>query len=228
MIKMAGVGSENSAAVPVPVQDVQGDGRWRSVHDRYAAEAHEKEPDVLFIGDSLIQLLEQCPIWKELFIPLHCLNFGIGGDATQHVLWRIQNGELENIAPKVIVLLVGTNNHEHTADQVAGGVEAIVRYMSEKQPQANIVVMGVPPRGQKPNPLREKNAAVNNLIVQFLENIPRTEFFSTDVDYVHSDGLIDCRDMYDYLHFTINGYRKIGEPLRDRLVELLSQEDAES
>ncbi|XP_071959630.1 platelet-activating factor acetylhydrolase IB subunit alpha1-like [Antedon mediterranea] len=224
---MAGVG-ENPAAVPVPVEDVQGDGRWMCIHDRYVAAAHEKEPDVLFIGDSLIQLLEQSTIWNEMFVPLHSLNFGIGGDATQHVLWRVQNGELENISPKVIVLLVGTNNHEHTVDQVAGGVEAIVKYISEKQPQSHIVVMGLPPRGQKPNHLREKNSAVNVLIAKFLETIPNADYFSTDADYVQSDGLIDCRDMYDYLHFTVNGYRKICESLHDNLVELLTKQGVES
>ena len=64
-------------------------------------EAKEKEPEVLFIGDSLIQQLAQREIWEKFFEPLHCQNFGIGGDQTQHVLWRMQNGELENHAPKV-------------------------------------------------------------------------------------------------------------------------------
>lgn len=60
-----------------------------------------KEPDVLFIGDSLIERLQHSIVWSEFFEPLHCLNFGIGGDTTQNVLWRLENGEIDNIKPKV-------------------------------------------------------------------------------------------------------------------------------
>ena len=64
-------------------------------------EAKQKEPDVLFIGDSLIAHLANTEVWEQWFEPLHALNFGIGGDETQHILWRIQNGELDIIQPKV-------------------------------------------------------------------------------------------------------------------------------
>jgi platelet-activating factor acetylhydrolase IB subunit beta/gamma len=59
------------------------------------------EPEVLFIGDSLIRNLAYTEMWKNVFVPMHPLNFGIGGDQTQHVLWRVLNGELEHIKPKV-------------------------------------------------------------------------------------------------------------------------------
>lgn len=65
------------------------------------SEAKEKEPEVIMIGDSLIQHLEQLDYWNRVFAPMHTLNFGIGGDETQHVLWRISNGELDNVKPKV-------------------------------------------------------------------------------------------------------------------------------
>uniref|UniRef100_A0A672PN40 Platelet-activating factor acetylhydrolase IB subunit alpha2 n=1 Tax=Sinocyclocheilus grahami TaxID=75366 RepID=A0A672PN40_SINGR len=103
-------------------------------------------------------------VWRELFSPLHALNFGIGGDTTCNVLWRLQNGELENIRPRVVVLWVGTNNHEHTADQVAGGILAIAQLVMTHLPKSKIIVLGLLPRGEFPNPLREKNAAVNNLL----------------------------------------------------------------
>lgn len=64
-------------------------------------DSKNKEPDVLFIGDSLIARLQQSIVWSELFEPLHCLNFGIGSDTTQNVLWRLENGEIEDIKPKV-------------------------------------------------------------------------------------------------------------------------------
>ncbi|XP_055082752.1 platelet-activating factor acetylhydrolase IB subunit beta isoform X2 [Periophthalmus magnuspinnatus] len=134
-------GDENPAAVPKPVEDVQGDARWISQHTRFVQECKDAEPDVLFIGDSMIQLMQQYDIWRELFSPLHALNFGIGGDTTCNVLWRLQNGELENISPKVVVLWVGTNNHEHTAEQVAGGVMAIAQFLATRLPKAKIIVL---------------------------------------------------------------------------------------
>ena len=70
---------------------------------------------------------------------MHSFNFGIGGDRTEHVLWRLENGELDEVAPKVIVLLVGTNNHGDLADQIADGIRAIITHIRDKQPQAYLV-----------------------------------------------------------------------------------------
>ncbi|CAB4016474.1 Platelet-activating factor acetylhydrolase IB subunit gamma [Paramuricea clavata] len=94
----------NPAAVAVPVQDA-GDGRWMSMHNRFIREAKNMSSkcELLFIGDSMIHQLLEKQIWDQLFEPLGSLNFGIGGDSTQHVLWRIQNGELEHITPKVFL-----------------------------------------------------------------------------------------------------------------------------
>lgn len=73
-------------------------------HNRFLLESKEKEPEVLFIGDSIIQNMVHSDMWNKNFIPLHSLNFGIGGDQTQHVLWRIVNGELDHVSPKVCQL----------------------------------------------------------------------------------------------------------------------------
>lgn len=70
-------------------------------HNQHLAETKDREPDVLWIGDSIMSHLKQRPMWNDLFEPLHSLNFGVSGDSTQHVLWRIKNGALDNIKPKV-------------------------------------------------------------------------------------------------------------------------------
>ncbi|XP_075441085.1 platelet-activating factor acetylhydrolase IB subunit alpha1-like, partial [Ascaphus truei] len=90
----------NPAAVPTAMPDVHGDGRWRSLHNHFVCDSKDKEPEVVFIGDSNVQFLHQLEVWRELFSPLHALNFGGGGDGTQHVLWRLENGEMEHIKPK--------------------------------------------------------------------------------------------------------------------------------
>ncbi|KAG9342094.1 hypothetical protein JZ751_017091 [Albula glossodonta] len=186
-------GEVNPAAVPVPVQDVQGDGRWMS------------------------------QVWRELFSPLHAINFGIAGDTTCNVLWRLQNGELQNIKPKVVVLWVGTNNHEHTAEQVAGGILAIAQHLISCLPQAKIVVLGLLPRGERPNPLREKNAAVNGLLKAWLPRLGATQLLDASAGFVHSDGTISTGDMFDFLHLTASGYRTVAKPLSDLLLQLLEE-----
>lgn len=211
----------NSATDPKPVDDVQGDGRWMSQHKRFVDETKEKEPEIVFIGDSLIQQIANTELWKKLFEPLHCLNFGIGGDQTQNILWRIQNGEMDCIEPKVVVLLAGTNNYDHTAEQVAEGLMEIVSAVQHKQPKTQIVVMGIPPRGENPNPLREKVAKINSIVSDQLSSIPNATFLATDPSlFVDKNDKISHTDMYDYLHLTTEGYQKICEPLLDTIQDL--------
>ncbi|XP_043534343.1 platelet-activating factor acetylhydrolase IB subunit alpha1-like [Chiloscyllium plagiosum] len=192
-------------------------------HNRFVADTKDKEPDVLFVGDSLVQLLHQFEIWRQLFSPLHALNFGIGGDATQNILWRIQHGELENIKPKVIVLWVGTNNHGHTAEQVAGGIEAIVHLMIQQQPLAKIIVLGLLPRGKDPNQLRVKNAQVNELVKEMVKDVSNASYLDVDPGFVNSDGTISHNDMYDYLHLTRHAYSSVCQVIHARVQQLLAE-----
>ncbi|XP_013993082.1 platelet-activating factor acetylhydrolase IB subunit alpha2 isoform X3 [Salmo salar] len=188
----------NPAAVAQAVEDIQGDDRWMS------------------------------QIWRELFSPLHALNFGIGGDTTCNVLWRLQNGELDNIGPKVrlkqvTVVWVGTNNHEHSAEQVAGGILAIAQLLTSRLPKTKVVVLGLLARGEWPNPLREKNVAVNSFLRSWLPRLGQTQFLDVGAGFVHSDGTISTRDMFDFLHLTASGYRAIAKPLIDLLLQILEE-----
>ncbi|KAJ8354744.1 hypothetical protein SKAU_G00223110 [Synaphobranchus kaupii] len=220
-IKMSSGGDSNPAATPTPCLDTQGDGRWMSMHNRFVSDSKDKEPDVLFVGDSLVQLLHQFEVWRELFSPLHALNFGVGGDATQHVLWRLGNGELDHISPKVVVLWVGTNNHGHTPEQICEGITAIVHLINSKLPCARTLILGVLPRGKDPNPLREKNTQVNQLVQQALPSLSRASYLNVDPGFVHSDGCISQQDMYDYLHLTPHAYQAVCQPLLAAIKALL-------
>ncbi|XP_034034589.1 platelet-activating factor acetylhydrolase IB subunit beta [Thalassophryne amazonica] len=213
----------NPAAVALPVEDVHGDGRWMSQHTRFKQECKDAEPDVLFVGDSMVQLMQQYEIWRELFSPLHALSFGIGGDTTCNVLWRLQNGELENIRPKVVVLWVGTNNYEHTAEQVARGILAIAQLLTSRLPKAKIIVLGLLPRGEHPNRLREKNAAVNGFLHSWLPRLGQAQFLDVSREFVQSDGTISSHDMFDFLHLTSAGYHNVAKPLCDLLLQILEE-----
>jgi len=195
-----------------------------SLHERFVSEAKEREADVIFIGDSLIQQMKNYEVWKKLFEPLHSLNFGIGGDQTQHVLWRVQNGELDGFSPRIAVLLVGTNNHDHSAPEVASGILAVVEAIQQRQEKCHVIVVELPPRGKLPNKLRDKLQVVNRTVSDKLDGMDRATFLSVDwSSWVGDGGEISHLDMYDYLHFTLRGYEKLCEPLAEEIQNILGE-----
>src|SRR5450432_1779068 len=105
--------------------------------------------DVIFLGDSITHGWEGQKAWQEHFGSFKPVNLGIGGDQTGHVLWRITEGhELDNLNPKAAVIMIGTNNTGgHTAEQIAGGIKAIVDELKKQRPDIKILVLGVFPRG---------------------------------------------------------------------------------
>jgi lysophospholipase L1-like esterase len=106
--------------------------------------------DVVFLGDSITHGWEgQQKAWEEHFGAFKPVNLGIGGDQTGHVLWRITDGrELENLKPKAAVIMIGTNNTGgHSAEQIAGGIKAIVEELKRQKPGIKVLVLGVFPRG---------------------------------------------------------------------------------
>jgi lysophospholipase L1-like esterase len=107
------------------------------------------EGDVIFLGDSITHGWEGQKAWQEHFGSFKPVNLGIGGDQTGHVLWRITEGqELDHLKPKAAVIMIGTNNSGgHTAQQIAGGIKAIVEELKHQKPHIKILVLGVFPRG---------------------------------------------------------------------------------
>jgi lysophospholipase L1-like esterase len=105
--------------------------------------------DVIFLGDSITHGWEGQKGWQEHFGSFQPVNLGISGDQTGHVLWRITDGkELDNLKPKAAVIMIGTNNTGgHSAEQIAGGIKAIVEELKKQKPGIKILVLGVFPRG---------------------------------------------------------------------------------
>ncbi|XP_057664625.1 platelet-activating factor acetylhydrolase IB subunit beta homolog [Diorhabda carinulata] len=218
----------NTCKVPMPVDDGDGDNRWLSIHNRFLSESKEKDADVIFIGDSIVQALQHTDVWNELFVPLHCLNFGIHRDKIENVLWRIQNGELDNVKPKIIVLHVGTNNYSNTPEEIRDGIVELVEIIKEKHPDVYIVVPTLLPRGQNPNTVRDKLAKVNELLKPALEGRPKVEMVVIDNGFVRADGTISHHDMYDYLLLTNSGCKKAFEPVHELLMQLLADGEIEN
>lgn len=188
------------------------------IHKRFLGETKEREPDVVILGDSIMSQLEQRGVWTEVFAPMHALNFSIIGDQIQHVLWRIQNGALENIKPKVVVLYAGELNLRCTKPQeVSEGTVEAVKAIREKQPNTFILIQEILPRGLNPNPLRDSIENYNILLRKVLQDFPRCKVVPVGDGIVKPDGTISHADLYDWYYPTNDGYLKAFRPLINEL-----------
>jgi lysophospholipase L1-like esterase len=200
---------------------------WLSRHNRFLDRAAQGEIDVLFLGDSITEgwsAPPQADLWATYFAPLRADNFGIGGDRTQQVLWRIDQGTLDGIAPKVVVLLIGVNNlwsQSHSAEQVAAGIRAVIDRIQAKLPETQILLQGILPTGQSPdNPLRSQIREINGIIATFAHT-ERIQFIDFGATFLEPDGTISPRTMPDFCHLSTEAYaewtRIIEPPLRAML-----------
>ena len=138
-------GKPNDAVVPVPRE-----GGWVKRHESFNERVKKGNVDLIFIGDSITQGWEGAgkKVWEEFYGKRNAVNLGIGGDRTQHVLWRLENGNIEGIKPKLAVLMIGTNNSgSNSSEQIAAGVTAIVEKLRKELPETKVLVLGIFPRG---------------------------------------------------------------------------------
>jgi lysophospholipase L1-like esterase len=141
--------AENPAIIPVPRPATV--TNWISRHEGFVALAKNGGVDLLFLGDSITDgwRTKGSNVWDRVYAPRRAANFGIGGDRTQHLLWRIDHGELDNLSPKVIVLMIGTNNsNSDSADEVAEGVEKIIAEIRARCPDSRILLLAIFPRNK--------------------------------------------------------------------------------
>jgi lysophospholipase L1-like esterase len=198
------------------------EGSWMALHRDFLERAKTGKVDLLFLGDSITQGWNK-DVWNRFYGPRNAANFGIGGDRTQHVLWRIQNGELDGIRPKVVVLMIGTNNaSSSTPDEIAQGITAIVEELRRRLPKAQVLLLGVFPREQKPGGLRERLKAVNERIAK-LDDGSHVRFLNIGKAFLNADGSISPEIMPDYLHLSRQGYRIWAEAMEPTLWALLDE-----
>lgn len=201
----------------------QNDKEWRRLHEQFLARARRGGVELLFLGDSITFGWRGQPAWKRDFEPLGAANFGIGGDQTQHVLWRVENGELEGIDPKVVVLMIGTNNlGRDSAEETALGVQALVEEIMRRKPDARILLLGVFPRGHKPtDSVRTKVRTLNRLISPLDDGGKHVRYLNVGERFLEPDGTISKAIMPDYVHLTREGYDRWAAAIGPALRELM-------
>ncbi|MBT32224.1 MAG: hypothetical protein CMO01_21390 [Thalassobius sp.] len=224
---------ENPSAVPV-------EGYAKQRHTEKTALVQQRKYDLLFVGNSITNNFdkpEYQAVWKKYFGSRNGLNLGYSGYRTENIIWNIQNGELEGQSPKVIILEIGTNNIDeknyptrHTAGQLAGGIEEIVKIFREKCPDSKIILLRCFPGcygGPNPTSHRRILERASDIVSHLADN---KHIFYCDVNHVflNTDGSIKQEVMPDWLHPNPKGaelWAQAMEPLLSKLIEDESHDD---
>lgn len=181
--------------------------------------------DVIFDGDSITDGWRDPgrKVWARHFGKLRAANFGISGDRTDHLLWRLENGQAAGLHPKVVVIMIGTNNLRRDADEeVADGIKAVVATYQKVCPEAQVLVLGIFPRASQPDdPLRARVKAINRLLAGTVPNA-KTIFADIGEKFLKPDGTLSPDIMSDFLHPTARGYEIWAEALQPYLDRMLS------
>ena len=175
---------------------------------------------------------------EQYWAPMGAANFGIGGDRTEHILWRLANGNYDGLKPKLTVLLIGTNNTGHqgrpmaehggavygsTAEETAAGITEIVKVLKEKQPQMKILLLAIFPRGATPeDKMRQQNEATNQLIAK-LDDGKTVFFMDINQDFLEADGTLSKEVMPDLLHPNEKGYEIWSKAIEARVKGLMAE-----
>jgi lysophospholipase L1-like esterase len=212
----------NTAIIP-SLNDV-----FRMKHEQNLEVARAGDIELLLMGDSITDFWRNetgnfagKQVLDEYFGHWKIANFGIAGDTTQGVLYRLQNGEGEGFSPRAIMLMIGTNNtRANNAGEIAEGVGAVVLQLQRSFPEANILLLGIFPRGRADDPVRGEIAEINQ-IVSALDDGEMVHYLDIGEVFLDADGNIPADVMSDGLHPGPAGYRLWAEAVKEPLTDLM-------
>jgi lysophospholipase L1-like esterase len=220
------------ADVAAPKRDKDGtiQKRFQQMHDQFLQRRTSGPIDLLFLGDSITEGwgTRGKDVWAKTYGDMNPANFGIGGDKTQHVLWRMDNGELDGINPKVLVLMIGTNNvpgNTYSAEDILNADTKIVQEIRQKLPNTKILLLAIFPRGAKVTdpkvvPLREKIKEVNEGLAK-LDDGSTIRYLDIGNKFLDGDGDLPKEIMPDALHPNAKGYQIWADAMGPLLAEMM-------
>ena len=194
---------------------------WAERHEAKLGETASRRADLVFIGDSITHGWDGSfrpgpeRVWSAYYGERNALNLGFSGDRTEHVLWRLDHGEVDGLAPRAVVLMVGTNNIGHggqTVEEAEAGVRAVCRSIRRKMPRAKLILLAVFPRQDKGPEVAAMVEELNRRIAP-LGREPGTTFLDINRALFEPDGSLSREVLYDLLHPGPVGYVRWAEAL---------------
>ena len=212
-----------ASTTPAPRDDASWMPRHKSMNER----VKKGNVNLLMIGDSITHGWEGGgkDVWEKYYGKRNAVNLGIGGDQTQHVLWRLENGNIDGIQPKLAVLMIGTNNAgSGNVQAIAAGVQAIVEKLRAKLPQTKVLLLAIFPRGPNTKDhLRQVNSKANEMIAK-LDDGKNVFFLDIGPKFLDKDGNLSRDIMPDLLHPNAKGYAIWAEAIEPSVKKLMGEE----
>lgn len=223
-----------AAVTPVP----RADAWWMQRHQAIVDRVKQGNVDLIMIGDSITHYWENSgkQVWDKYYAGRNAVNMGFGSDKTQHVLWRLQNCEIDDIKPKLSVIMIGTNNSGDptaSAEQIADGIKAIVCQLRTKLPEAKVLILAIFPCGSDEQMKASKSDAVfnpqwakNNKISKFASKIADNKmifYLNINKEFLNKKGVLTREVMPDLLHPNEKGYQIWAEAMEPMIVKLMGE-----
>ena len=230
---LCGFSLSSSAQSNVPADKplARTDRNSQIAHEQLLEKKRQGKIDVYFLGDSITRRWGATDYpdflanWKQNFYGWNAANFGWGGDTTQNILWRIENGELEGVNPKVIVILAGTNNvgrepgDDAKVGDITKGIKAIVDLCRKKAPRATIILTAIFPRNDHIAVIPTINR-INENIAKFADG-RRIQFLNINDKLADANGLLFEGVTVDKLHLSLKGYQIWADALKPIFKKIL-------
>lgn len=198
---------------------------WMERHNLILDRIKKNQVDLLFIGNSITQRweLQGKKAWEEYFAPLHAVNAGIDGDCTQHVIWRLDNGLLEGISPKLVILLIGSNHvNEYTTVEIVDGIKAIACRIRNKLPETKLLIIGVLPRGTA-SPAGAYRLAKASESASKLADNHKIYYLDVSENFFDTNGYVSDELMTaDRVHLSEAGYNLLAGKLKPTITRLMN------
>jgi lysophospholipase L1-like esterase len=223
-----------TAEAPLSVKPAVQDAKWAVKwwmprhEEKLALKEKMGQVDLVFLGDSITHAWDSKgkKAWDKYYTKRNALNIGFSGDRTEHVLWRLNHGAVDGINPKLVVMMIGTNNTGHRQDNpedTALGIETILETLNEKLPETKVLLLAVFPRGSKADDkLRKINDGINDIIQDFADD---EQVFYLDINhkFLKKDGTLTKQVMKDLLHPNQDQYAIWAQAIEPKVKELMNE-----
>jgi lysophospholipase L1-like esterase len=215
-------GEVASLRLPIPEPGML---RWYVRHRSLSHRAQQGGIDLLFLGDSITENWQSqgSNVWSKYFAPRRAANFGISGDITRGLIWRLEHGELDGLHPKVVVILIGTNDSSREEPQaIADNIRQIIQDTKLKCLESKVLLLAILPRSRPEDgpAVMETINKVNAMIARF-DDAGKVRFLSIGERFRGSKGELLAGLMPDFLHLSEEGYQEWAEAMKPILKEML-------